>query len=67
MNKKRLGAFSLASVIIISGTVYSKETIKGLISEKPETYVESISTIKKTVNHSNDNFKNIKSEDLNEY
>lgn len=66
MNKKRLGALSLASVIIISGTVYSKETIKGLISEKPETYVESISTIKKTVNHSNDNFKNIKSEDLNE-
>lgn len=63
MNKKRLGAFSLASVMVISGTVYSKETIKGLISEKPETYVESISTIKKTVNYSNDNFKNIKSEE----
>lgn len=67
MNKKRLGAISLASVIIISGTVYSKESIKELISEKPETYVESISTIKKTVNYSNDNFKNIKSEDKTEY
>lgn len=63
MNKKRLGAFSLASVIILSGTVYSKETIKGLISEKPETYVESISTIRKTVNYSKDINTNTISED----
>lgn len=64
MNKKRLGALSLASVIVISGTVYSKDAINNLISDKPETYVESISTIKKTVNYSNKIFKNIESEDL---
>lgn len=67
MNKKRLGAFSLASVIILSGTVYSKETIKGLISEKPETYVESISTIRKTVNYSKDINTNTISEDSKDF
>lgn len=50
MNKKRLGTLGLASLLVISGVSNSKLNIKDFIKESPETYVESIATIKKDLN-----------------